>query len=54
MAIRSWMDHREATINDAEYYTESWTVFMSIPWVDGQHQCLRCRENNRDLEHSGK
>ena len=36
MAIRSWTDHREATINDPEYYTESWTVLMSIPWVDGQ------------------
>ena len=35
MAIRSWTDHREATINDAEHYTGSWTVLMSIP-VDGQ------------------
>jgi hypothetical protein len=33
MAIRSWTDHREATINYAEHYTESWTVLMSI---DGQ------------------
>jgi hypothetical protein len=28
--------HWEATINDPEYYTESWTVLMKIAWVDGQ------------------
>jgi hypothetical protein len=28
--------HWEATINDPEYYTESWTVLMKITWVDGQ------------------
>jgi hypothetical protein len=27
--------HWEATINDPEYYTESWTVLMKIAWVDG-------------------
>ena len=36
MAIRSWTDHREATINDPEYYTESWPVLMSMPRVDDQ------------------
>jgi hypothetical protein len=36
MAIRSWADYRETTINDPEYYTESWTVLMNIPWADGR------------------
>ena len=43
--------HYEVTIEDPEYYTQSWTVPMDIPWVANQEMSEYACDNNKDLPH---